>query len=143
MSGFTQYVIADKKEKKQVADHGYPIEKWRGCDGFKFFAADGLGHLYWIIKNGEGSYKDFPLTTMGEYGWIHDIPEDMVSYLAAIDEKDLPDLANAWSERIAEREALGHYKPAELLTLLQDLKKLAIEAVAASKPIFLWHSLSC
>ena len=107
MSGFTQYVIADKRERQQVADNGYPIEKWRGCDGFKFFAADGLGHLYWIIKKGAGSHEDFPLTIMGEYGWIHDIPQDMVAYLASSSEKDLPDLANAWVRRIAEKECSG------------------------------------
>jgi hypothetical protein len=136
-------VIAKRGEEKAISNHQWPIEKWAGCDGFKFFGPDHLGHLYAAVRGGAGSYEDFPELAFGEYGWVYGVPEDLITYLARADDHYLTEIAGAWSTRLAESPGFGSWKADELLGLLREVRKVAGKAVALGRPVVLWHSLAC
>ena len=142
MSGMTQFVVAKRGDEKAISNHGWPIEKWVGCDGFKFFGADELGHLYAAVLGGSETYEHFPILLQGDTGWIHEVPTALVSALAEADDGTLAAFANGWSVGLAE----GLRKKCQadqLLGLLRDIRRVAAEAHRLGQPVFVWHSLAC
>lgn len=141
MSGMTNYVIAEPTEVPEICDHPWPLEKWPGFEGYKFFASDELGHLLGILNDGKGSYRDFPILKSGERGWVYSIPSDLVTRLLEQKPSELPKLAEAWTDRI-NTQMRSRWEPAALQELLEKLRELALTGRRASRAMFLWHSLA-
>jgi hypothetical protein len=142
MSGMTQFVVAKRGEEKAISNHEWPIDKWVGCDGFKFFGADELGHLHAAALGGSETYQHFPILLQGDTGWILEVPAALVKSLAEADDGMLSGFANGWSVRLAEG-LRKKYESEDLLGLLREIRKVAAEAHRLGQPAFVWHSLAC
>jgi hypothetical protein len=138
MSGWTEYVIADKKDAQAIADSYFPQEKWRGFEGYKFFGPSHLAPLCQVLGQKSATFADFPELAIGAGGWVYELPQSMTDALKKAHKDSLPEIAAAWSNGLAlinER-----YSGDELLTLLGQIRALLIKAKKARKPVLLWQS---
>jgi hypothetical protein len=138
MSGWTEYIIADKKDAAAIADSNSPQEKWRGFEGYKFFGPILLAPLCEILGEKPASYEDFPELAFGETGWVYELPEAMSKGIQDAEKKALGQIAEEWSKRLADMKE--RYTTEELLTLLSQIRDLLLKAKKARKPVLLWQS---
>lgn len=140
MSGWTEYVIADREEGDAIANSNEPKRQWPGFEGFKFFCSAQHTALYQALGWDVGVRPKFAHVGIGDGGVVEKLPGGLVEALARVRDDQLPDVTMAWGQRLA---ALGdRYSGEQLGPLLRQLRALAVRAVAEGKPVLHWQA-SC
>ena len=106
---------------------------------YKSFTGLEFGTLWAIVEDAEWDVDRHMLATIdtgSEETWLEEFPEQLVRALAAIDEKQVTKIANAWG-KTEEISSPG----AELEPIIRDLRRLAKLSRSSGKPMFLWGSL--
>jgi hypothetical protein len=140
MSGITMFVIAPQEDIDAISNHGWPIKKWVGCEGYKYFGSDELGLLHSAVFGTPETHDLFPVLTCGDYGMIHPVPVELIETLAGADDVALAGFASGWAAGLT-KVLDKRYRPDDLLVLLKDVRKVAAEAHRLGQPMFVWHGL--
>lgn len=141
MSGWTEFVIADRNEADAIANEGNPKSRRTGFEFYKFFETGRLAVLYQLLGESSATWQDFPLLAFGECAWVDLVPDRMVELLRGLTDNACRDLAQAW---LRHPEGIDRpYPPAEVKLLLQELRDLAREATKKGLSVLFWRSTSC
>jgi hypothetical protein len=138
VSGWTEYLIADQRDAAVIADSNNPMHRWPGCEGFKFFYSAHHVALCRALGLESISCQEIEQVGAGDGGLVEELPSGLVVALQLVRDDQLSDLAGAWNRQL---DAIGERSLGERLEpLLRRLRDLAIQAVAAGKPILHWQA---
>jgi hypothetical protein len=140
MSGWTDYVIADKEDAAAIAKNINPKNKWSGIEGYKWMGPTLLLPLCQALEKEDAGFSDFPELARSRRAFVYELPPAMTEGLLAADDDRLEDVAEGWRERLATMNA--EYSAEELHSLLKEIRDLLKKAREAGKPVLLWASTS-
>jgi hypothetical protein len=145
MGVLTDLVIGEKSDAQRVCDSNCPSEEFSGLDA-KGIDSVKLGTLYEILtdtKLGDSSFMSGDiLVSGGEEGpWVMEVPPDLVKQLAALNAKQLAEVAKKWSKTEEFSPKYDNWPPEMVHEVLQEIAKLCVKAVAARKGVLMWMSL--
>jgi hypothetical protein len=140
MGILSDFFIADRTEKTEY-DGGPDFHAEERCQFKSITPLEAAGIL--SVLRGGGDRLDmldaFPLLTPEEAEqWTIGIPAEMTTALAAIDDLQIPSLAQKCADVTGEE--LG-WSSKDFEDVLNRLRALARRAVASDKSMYLWNSL--
>lgn len=147
MGLLTDLVVADVAEAQEVLVASNHQPRWPALD------TKGIDYIYLsvlaFILKGQAADADSvvaysqqftELASGGEDGpWVFQLPQDLVSGLAAIQDSALPTIADQWSK--SEEMQAASADPSDVTHGLTAMRALAREAVASGKAVLLWICL--
>jgi hypothetical protein len=139
MSGFVDFVIADRRESKKLLKHDTPTKQWPGFE-WKWVDEFQLAYLYGVLRESKDRYKlaDKLKTDRLRTGQsVTELPAKMTELLAGLDKKARALVAREW-RKCEEFFDSGDQKAA--LELVNELCDLAQRAKADGKPILVRQS---
>ena len=131
----------DASQYGSFVQNGTPIPTDRfQIASYTNFTPDALGMLWAVLRHEKWNVRRHQLehvshTEGGGTTWLFRFPEELVHRLAALSDADLHRVANKW----VNPEVPGNAD--ELLPVLRDLKRLAIQAETHGTNLYLWGSL--
>ena len=144
MGFFADVVVATPEDALQYGSfvqNGKPTPRDRfQVASYNNFMPHALGMLWAVLRRERWDAKRHHLKhvshTEGGESWLFRFPDELVHRLSALSEADLHQVAEDW---VNPREVPGNAD--ELLPVLRDLKRLALQAQMHSRNLYLWGSL--
>ena len=143
------FVATDAEIDDAVVEEGpaerFPAVEAKSVDDVKLTSLNGIatGRSF-DLDDGifDRLYEEVPLLRDGgeEGPWVFRVPAPLVSALASADDGRLGEINEAWA-RTEEWQAEGVVAPDDTQWLVDDLARLARDAEAAGKNVYVWVSL--
>jgi hypothetical protein len=130
MSGWADFVSADRSDAERIADLADPKEVWPGVE-YKHVPPADLVHLIRVLEGEQGqaaSEGEFDTLIQDDRAWIFVFPKRLTLLLASLQPMDLSRVARAWLVTAGRRDA-----PESATDFLDGLHEVASRAVMEGK----------
>lgn len=143
MGVLSELVVAPAGEAERVAQAQVPSQTVGGID-IKGVDSVKFGTLHSILM-GQSFEELLPLyepvvTVSDDDGpWVFQIPPDLVTRLAALDDAGMAAVARQWAA--TEEFVLDDWTEDEVVSVLSAISSLSKQAIESGQALFLWMSL--
>ena len=142
MGVLSDLVVAPAGEAERVAQAQVPSETFGGID-IKGVDSVKFGTLHSILTG--QTFEELlplyePVVTVSDDGpWVFQIPPDLVTRLAVLDDAETAGVARRWAA--TEEFVLDSWAEGEVASTLSAISSLSKRAIESGQALFLWMSL--
>ena len=130
MSGWVDFVVAERADAERIADLADPKQVWPGVE-YKFVSPAELAQLGHVCGDDAAAAiaeTDFETLIRDDRGWVFAFPTALTTAVAGLRTDDLARIAVAWLAATGRREV-----PENATDFLDGLRDVARQAVAGGK----------
>jgi hypothetical protein len=142
MGVLSDLVVVPADEAERVAQAEVPSQTFGGID-IKGVDSVKFGTLHSILTG--QSFEELlplyePVVTVSDDGpWVFQIPPDLVTRLAALDDAGMAGVARQWAA--TEEFVLVGWAEGEVASVVSAISSLSKRAIESGQALFLWMSL--
>ena len=142
MGVLSDLIVAPVGDVERVAHAEVPSQVFDGID-LKGIDTVRFGTLHSLLIG--QTFEDLlplydPVVTVSDEGpWVFQIPQDLVSLLAEVDDIRKSEVARQWAK--TEEFALDRWTEREVASALDSISTLAKRVIEPDQALFLWMSL--